>query len=180
MQHLSLQRFFNKHDYNFQDASKTAFSRASWSKDISKYRLWRHIFWLWQSFINNSNCIEEVINFMMDLTWIAAIFEGWSWFKFDNFGLALVTALKFYTSVAKGLNLKVRMFCRLIPMFVEVTGEKLVRGVFFPFPSRIRLIFHLSIVSVRSNIIWSLEILCSIGRNINKKKTENGKSLFCT
>ena len=34
--------------------------------------------------------------------------------------------LKFYTRVAKGLKLKVRKFWGLIPMFAEVTGEKLV------------------------------------------------------
>ena len=34
--------------------------------------------------------------------------------------------LKFCTSVAKGLKLKVRKFLRLIFMSVEVTGEKLV------------------------------------------------------
>ena len=33
-------------------------------------------------------------------------------------------SLKFDTSVVKGLKLKVRKFLRLIPMFVEVTGEK--------------------------------------------------------
>ena len=33
-----------------------------------------------------------------------AFFEGWSWFKFNNLGLALVTNLKFCTSVAKGLK----------------------------------------------------------------------------
>ena len=60
-----------------------------------------------------------------------AIFEGWSWFKFNNLGLALVTNLKFYTSMAKGLKLKVRKFWGLIPMFVEVTGEKLVQGEHF-------------------------------------------------
>ena len=37
-------------------------------------------------------------------------------------------ALKFYPSVAKGLKLKIRKLCELIPTFVEVTGEKLVRG----------------------------------------------------
>ena len=57
-----------------------------------------------------------------------AFFEGWSWFKFDNLGLALGTNLKFYTNVAKGLKLKVRNFWGLISMFVEVTGEKLVVG----------------------------------------------------
>ena len=57
-----------------------------------------------------------------------ASFEGWSWFKFNNLGLALGTNLRFYTSVAKGLKLQVRKFWRLIPTFVEVTGEKLVGG----------------------------------------------------
>ena len=36
--------------------------------------------------------------------------------------------LKLYTSVAKGLKLKFRKFWVLIPMFLEVTGGKLVRG----------------------------------------------------
>ena len=40
--------------------------------------------------------------------------------------------LKFYTSVAKGLKLKVRKFWELIPTFVEVTGGKLVGGPFWP------------------------------------------------
>ena len=34
--------------------------------------------------------------------------------------------LKFYASVTKGLNIKVRKFRRLVPTFLEVTGEKLV------------------------------------------------------
>ena len=42
--------------------------------------------------------------------------------------------LKFYTSVAKGLKLKVRKFCGLISTFVEVTGEKLVGGFLAPPP----------------------------------------------
>ena len=62
-------------------------------------------------------------------------FEKWSWFKFSNFGLALGTNLKFYTSVAKGLKVKVRMFWGLVPTFVEVIREKLVgRGAFCPTP----------------------------------------------
>ena len=40
--------------------------------------------------------------------------------------------LKFYTSVAKGLILKVRKFWGLVPTFVEVTGEKLVGDLFGP------------------------------------------------
>ena len=57
-----------------------------------------------------------------------ACFEGWSWFKFNNLGLALGTNLTFYTSVVKGLKLKVRKFLGLIPAFEEVTEEKLVGG----------------------------------------------------
>ena len=59
-----------------------------------------------------------------------AFFERWSWFKLNNLGLALSTKLKFCTSVAKGLKLKVRNFWGPNPTFVEVTGEKLVEGAF--------------------------------------------------
>ena len=52
--------------------------------------------------------------------------EWWSWFKFNNLGLALGTNFKLYTSVAKGLKLKVSRFWRLISTFVEVTGKRLV------------------------------------------------------
>ena len=51
---------------------------------------------------------------------------------FNNLGLARGANLKFYTGVAKGLKLKVRKFWGLIPMFVEVTEEKLVGGFFAP------------------------------------------------
>ena len=68
-----------------------------------------------------------------------AFIDGWSWFNFNNLGLALVgTNLKFCTSVAnvaKGLKLKVRQFYGPIPTFVEVTGEKLVGGETFSPPS---------------------------------------------
>ena len=47
-------------------------------------------------------------------------------FKLNYLGLALGMALKFYASVAKRLKLKVKKFLRLIFMFAEVTGEKLV------------------------------------------------------
>ena len=42
--------------------------------------------------------------------------------------------LKFYTSVAKGMKLKVKKFYELVPTFVEVTGEELVGGVPFCSP----------------------------------------------
>ena len=50
-------------------------------------------------------------------------FEGWTRLKVNNQGLALGMALKFYTNVAKGLELKVRTFWGLILTFVEVTEE---------------------------------------------------------
>ena len=59
-------------------------------------------------------------------------FEGWSWFKFNSFGLALGTNLTFHTGVAKVLKVKVRKFLGLVLMFVEVTREKLVGGLFWP------------------------------------------------
>ena len=68
-----------------------------------------------------------------------AFFEGWSWFKFNNLGLALGTNLKFCTSVAKGLKLKVRKFSGPNSTFVEVTEEKLVGGAFLDPPSCIGL-----------------------------------------
>ena len=48
----------------------------------------------------------------------------------NNLGLVLGTNVKFYISVAKGLKLKVKKFLGLILTFVEVTGEKLVGGLF--------------------------------------------------
>ena len=36
-------------------------------------------------------------------------FEGWSWFKGNNLGLRLGVTVKFYTSVAKVLKLKVSL-----------------------------------------------------------------------
>ena len=54
--------------------------------------------------------------------------RGYSWFKTNNLGLVLAMALKFNTILAKGLKPKVRKFFGLLPLFVEVTGEKLVRA----------------------------------------------------
>ena len=71
----------------------------------------------------------------MDLARKTAFLDGWSWFKFDNLGLALGTNLKFYTNVTKGLKLKVGTFWGLIRTFVEVTGEKLIGGTFLVPPS---------------------------------------------
>ena len=65
-------------------------------------------------------------------------FEGWPWFKFNNLRLALGMALKFYTSVAKELKLKVKKFWGLIRTFVEVTWKKLVGG-FPPILNRVKV-----------------------------------------
>ena len=59
---------------------------------------------------------------------IVFFFEEWSWFKFNNMGLALGTNFNFYIGVAKGLKLKFRKFFGLIPTFPEVTEENLVGG----------------------------------------------------
>ena len=50
-------------------------------------------------------------------------FEECSWFKFSKLGMALSISgmvLKFYTSVGKGLKLKVNKFWKLISTFTEV------------------------------------------------------------
>ena len=84
-----------------------------------------------------SNCrisMRGVRNLNSIRIWPEKPLEGWSWFTFNNLGLALGTNMKFYTSVSKGLKLKFRKFWRLIPTFVQVTGEKLVGEVFLPHP----------------------------------------------
>ena len=91
---------------------------------------------MWPKLGNSSNSKRKVIttSIFKDLTRKTAFFEGWSWFKFNDLGLALGTNLtldtryKLYTSVAKGLKSKVRKFWRLILKFVEVTRKKLVGG----------------------------------------------------
>ena len=72
--------------------------------------------------------------FCKDLTRKTAFFEGWSRFKFNNLGLSLGTNFKFYTSLGKGLKLKVRKVWEVIPTFAEVTGEKRVGGAFLHSP----------------------------------------------
>ena len=56
-------------------------------------------------------------------------FEGWFWFQLNTLRHAQDMALKFHSSMAKWLKVKVRKFGdRPIPSFVEVTGGKLVGG----------------------------------------------------
>ena len=73
---------------------------------------------MWKKFGNSSTSMKEVITtlILQGFDQKNRFFEGWSWLKFNNLGLAQSTNLKFYIS---------------LPTFVEVTGEKLV-GVFLP------------------------------------------------
>ena len=91
---------------------------------------------MWLKFGNSSISVTEVIitSILKRFDHKNYFFEGWSWFKFNNLGLALGMAIKFYTSVAKGLKLKVSKFWGLTPMFAEVTEEKPVGGAFLPTP----------------------------------------------
>ena len=59
-------------------------------------------FWYFQHFYERSQ-----LQFYKNLTRKIGFIEKWSWFKFNNLGLALGMDLKFYGSVAKGLKLKV-------------------------------------------------------------------------
>ena len=89
-----------------------------------------------QSLVTVAFLLEKLSKpqFYKDLTRKMAFFVGWSWFKFNNLGLALGTNLKFCNSVAKVLKLKVRKFWRPNPTFAEVTGEKLVGWAFLAPP----------------------------------------------
>ena len=78
---------------------------------------------LWPKFDNSSNSMRKIIIilFYKDLTSKINFGEVCFCFKFTNLGLALGMALKFYTSVAKSLKLKVREFLGLNFTFVEVS-----------------------------------------------------------
>ena len=53
-------------------------------------------------------------------------FARCSWFELKNLGPVLGMALKLYMGAGKELKLKVRKFSGLLPIFGEITGEKLV------------------------------------------------------
>ena len=83
---------------------------------------------------DSNNIVDVVMWSQFGNSSMSAFFEGWSRFKFNNLGQTLDTNLKFNTSVARGLKLKVWKFWGLIPTFVEITREKLVgeRRHFWP------------------------------------------------
>ena len=119
---LKIKVFWNKgYDviiYVHDVTNKTLFRDSNYIGDVV----------MWPKFGNSSIFLEKLSlsQFYKDLNRESACFEGWSWFKFNNLGVTLGMNLKFYTSVAKALKLKVKKFCGLAPTFVEVTGEKLV------------------------------------------------------
>ena len=124
---------------------------------------------MWPEFGNSSICIREVIITLIykDLirknTFLGEGGGGGSWLKFNNWGLALATNLTFYTSLSKGLKLKVRMFWGLILTFAEVTGEKLVEGAFLP-PSPPPILNRVKIMLKILNLIMP----CSTMSNYHK------------
>ena len=70
-------------------------------------------------------------------------------------------ALKFYTSVKNVLKLKIRKFRELIPTFVEVTENKLVKGNFLP------LSFILNMV--KGKCIGAVHGTCNLRFNVPNK-----------
>ena len=78
--------------------------------------------------------MNMIANVMMPAKMVSLGFLKNSNFKFNNLGLVLGMALKFYINVAKGVKLKTRKISSLIRMFVEVAGETLVGRPFCPHP----------------------------------------------
>ena len=101
------------------------------NKILSRDSIYIEDVFMWPKFGNCIISIREVIT--TSVLW-GFDHKGWSWFKFNNLGLALGANLKFYTSVTKGSKLKVTKCWGLILTFVEVPGEKLVGGLFGPHP----------------------------------------------
>ena len=87
---------------------------------------------------------------------------------FNNLGLALGMTLKFYTSVAKSLKLKVRKFWKPILTSVEITEEKLVEGLFAPpILNRVKDVCCLISAKTKKNIqnskpYGSLKLTCHV------------------
>ena len=114
---------------------------------------------MWPNFGNCNISMREVIITSI-LLWIwpekPLDLDGWSWFKFNNFGLPVIPELKHYTSMAKGFKLKVRNFCWLIPTFVEVTGGTGWRGLFALILNRVKL---LNQTTVLKSFLWINDLM---------------------
>ena len=61
---------------------------------------------MWSKFGNSSISVREVFitSILQQFDQKNRFFDGWSWFKSNNLGLALGRNLKFYISLAKGLK----------------------------------------------------------------------------
>ena len=86
---------------------------------------------MWPKFGNSSISMREVITsislrFKLEKT----IFWGVLMVQVQWFRTGTSMTFIFYTNVAKELKLKFRKFLGLTPTFVEVTGEKLLGGLF--------------------------------------------------
>ena len=114
-----------------------------------------------------------------------AFFQEWFWFKFNNLGLVLGMNFTFYTSVEKGLKLKVRQFYGLVSTFVEVTGEKLVGGPFPPILDRVNgyflgpMYFHVKILILQDNDESVMKSLVSMATIIKINDKTYNESLSC-
>ena len=112
---------------------------------------------MWPKFGNSGISMTEIIttSILWGFDQNHHFFErGGSWFKFNDLGLALGTNLKFYTSMAKELKLKVKKLWGLIP--IEVTGEKLVGwGAFCPPPFLNRVKFPNFLFSSKEQKLWT-------------------------
>ena len=88
---------------------------------------------MWPKFGNSSISVKEVIttSILSRFDQKNRIFERRSWLKFNNLKLALSTNLKFCTSVAKGLKLKVRKFLGLFaPPHIFLKRVKTVSTIY--------------------------------------------------
>ena len=66
--------------------------------------------------------------------------------------------LKFYSSAAKESKLKFRKFWGLIPTVVEVTEEKLVRGVFLPSPPILNKVKSIKFYHFKLIVPWKTSL----------------------
>ena len=136
--------------------------KVFWNKDLKLktdiFCLWRHQ----QNFSHGSNYIMDVTKFGNSSICIREVIITSSLSRFDQKnlvrgGLDSCSIICQYTSLSKGLKLKVRKFWRLIPTFVDVTGEKLVgEGGTFPKSWMHCLILFLNIFEIKvSHFYWA-------------------------